>query len=297
MSNTASEAAISAFLSSYSLEVTAKDIDGLAASLDRLIPPSTVFVPYLPDETIEQRVAAAKSLREFGMIPVPHVSARRVKSAEDLRYFLEALTKFADADRVFIIAGDPAEAAGPYSDTLSILKTGFLQEFGIKRVGIAGHPDGHPKVPEPVLWSALEEKSQFLKELGLPFEIVTQFSFDAARVLDWIADVRQRGIDAPIALGVPGPASVKTLLRFAARCGVTASSKAVAKYGLSLTMLLGKAGPERFLSELVAGLSPERTGDVRAHIYPFGGFADTAAWLEQKIGHPAAAPRVANGHN
>ena len=36
------------------------------------------------------RVAAAKAVRELGFVPVPHISARRLKSQEQLEEFLAA---------------------------------------------------------------------------------------------------------------------------------------------------------------------------------------------------------------
>jgi methylenetetrahydrofolate reductase (NADPH) len=62
-------------------------------------------------------------------------------------------------------------------------------------------------------------------ERGHDFAVVTQFSFDAEPVLAWLEQVRKAGIHALVRVGVPGPASVKRLLAFAARCGVGASTK------------------------------------------------------------------------
>jgi methylenetetrahydrofolate reductase (NADPH) len=108
--------------------------------------------------------------------------------------------------------------------------------------------------------------------------IVTQFAFDAERVLDWLATLRAEGIDCPVRIGLPGPAGIKRLLQFAARCGVGASASVMKKYGVSITNLLGSAGPDKLVETLGERLGPEH-GRVRLHFYPFGGLAVTAQWI------------------
>ena len=60
----------------------------------------------------------------------------------------------------------------------------------------------------------------------------------------------RRGIDVPVRLGVPGPAGIKRLLGFAKRCGVGASASVMKKYGVSLTNLIGSAGPDKLVDSL-----------------------------------------------
>lgn len=81
-------------------------------------------------------------------------------------------------------------------------------------------------------------------------------------------------------IGVPGPADAATLLRFAARCGVSASASVLAKYGLSAGKLLRAAGPDVFVDRLAAGLGAEH-GVVRLQFYPFGGIGRTIDWIER----------------
>lgn len=189
---------------------------------------------------------------------------------------------------VFVIAGDRPDSEGPFAETMDLLTIGLFAQHGFETIGIAGHPEGHPSVPDEVLWQALSAKSTAIVATGLRCEIVTQFAFDAAKVLNWIAGVRARGIEATLRIGVPGPASVTTLLRYARICGVNASAGAVAKYGFSLSRLLGAAGPDRFVGELATGLDRMGESNVRLHLFPFGGFASAAKWLNA-VQHPLAA--------
>jgi methylenetetrahydrofolate reductase (NADPH) len=263
---------LSHLFAGYSIEATARDaLDGLPSLA---LAPSHVYVPYLHEESDAQRVAACAALHRAGHAPVPHISARRVESVEGLDRFLGALAQDAGVRKVLLIAGDVARPTGPFADSLSVIATGLLERHGIAEVAIAGHPDGHADVPDAVLVAAMRDKLAALAERGMAARIVTQFSFDAGRVLDWLAELRAQGVTAPIRVGIPGPAGVRTLLRYAARCGVSSSASALARYGLSLGRLMGNAGPDRFLNALVEG-----GADVGLHVFPFGGFARFDEWL------------------
>lgn len=262
----------------YSLEITAKDRDALTAAAADVRRDTPIAITFLPGETMDARVAAAVRVRELGFEPMPHLSARRIASHEELEAMAVRLTREAGARRAFIVAGDPPVPAGPFADTMSILRTGLLEANGVVAVGIAGHPDGHPAMSETQLWRVLEEKCAEIDRRGMAPLIVTQFGFDADPFLAWLKALRDRGIDAPVRIGVPGPAGIKTLLRFAAHCGVGASAAVLGKYGISLTRLLGAAGPDQLVDALARGLTPD-LGPVRLHFYPFGGLERTVTWI------------------
>jgi methylenetetrahydrofolate reductase (NADPH) len=262
----------------YSLEMTAKDIDALRAAAPRIAPETPVAITFLPGETMDARIAAAVEVRSLGFEPMPHLSARRITSRDELAAMVERSTAEAGVKRVFLVAGDPPVPVGPFADTMSLLRTGLFERNGIKAVGIAGHPDGHPAMDTEALWAALAEKRQEIADRGMASLIVTQFGFDADPFLAWLRELRDRGIDSPVRLGVPGPAGIKTLLRYAAHCGVGASASVMAKYGVSLTRLLGAAGPDKLVDAFARGIGPEH-GAVRLHFYPFGGLSRTVEWI------------------
>ncbi|MDQ0636173.1 methylenetetrahydrofolate reductase (NADPH) [Arthrobacter pascens] len=278
----------------FSLEMTGKDIPSLLEARP-LIPLGTrINVTFLGNEDLEMRVAAAKAVREMGFVPVPHISARRLESEQRLREFLGRLQEVDAAGHIFVIGGDPARPEGPYSDSLSIIRSGILQDFGVREVGIGGYPEGHPDIPQETLWSALEDKSATLRDQGLDMVILTQFSFDTDPVAEWIEAIRARGITAPVRVGTPGPVGIKRLLGFARRLGVGANAMIVKKYGFSLTNLVGVAGPDNFVNDLAAVLadhsSGTRTGllgQVGLHFYTFGGLSETAGWVRQFTGGQA----------
>lgn len=268
-----SSATTPVLLTDFSLEMTGKDIPKLE---EARIPPGTrVNVTFLGNEDINLRLAAASAVKRLGLVPVPHISARRLSSRYALEEFLAALAADGTSENVFVIGGDPAEPQGPYSDSLAVLRSGLLQKYGVRHVGISGYPEGHPDIPAPALWSAIESKARILADEGLPGTIITQFGFDVAPVLAWLAELRNRGVDLPVRVGVPGPAGIKRLLTYAARFGVSTSMSIARKYGFSITNLMGTAGPDRFIRALAAGAP----GDLKLHFYTFGGLAATSEWI------------------
>jgi methylenetetrahydrofolate reductase (NADPH) len=266
-------------LDGFSMEMTGKDVVKLENAAGAIPPGTRIHVTFLENEDLRTRVTAAAAVKRLGFTPVPHISARRIRSKEVLEEFLEALRQIEATENVFAVAGDPAVPLGPYEDSLSLIESGLLQPYGVKHISIGGYPDGHPHIPTDVLWSALERKSAVLSNLRMPGAVLTQVDFDVDRVLGWVEEVRKHGVELPVRVGVPGPASIKLLLSFAARLGLSTSTTIAKKYGFSVTNLLGKAGPDRFIRDLRAGLDPARHGEVGLHFYTFGGFKTTADWI------------------
>ena len=266
-------------LDGFSLEMTGKDVSALNAAAPSLPPGTPVNITFLGNEDLSMRVAAAAAVKHAGLHPVPHVSARRLASTAELDDFLEALARVGAANHVFAVGGDPADPMGPYSDALALITSGRLEAFGVDKVSIAGYPDGHADIAQEALWSALEAKVAALRERGLEGEIITQFGFDTLPVLDWLAELRGRGIMLPVRIGVPGPAGIKRLLGYARRFGVASSAGIAKRYGFSLGNLLGTAGPERFIVDLARDQEPERHGEIKLHFYTFGGIGATADWV------------------
>jgi methylenetetrahydrofolate reductase (NADPH) len=275
----ATESKVPALLNDFSLEMTGKDVAALEEAAP-LIPAGTrISITFLGNEDLQMRVAAAAAVRRLGYVPVPHISARRLESKAQLEEFLEALAGEAAPQHVFLIGGDPSEPMGPFEDSLSLVQTGLLGQYGIRHVGFGGYPEGHPDIVDATLWQALLDKQSAAAGRGLETSIITQFGFDADPVFTWLSGLRDRGVQVPVSVGVPGPAGVKRLLGYARRFGVGTSAGIVHKYGFSLTNLLGTAGPDQLIRELATRHDPSRHGRMLLHFYTFGGLKSTAEWI------------------
>src|SRR4029079_6233034 len=179
--------------------------------------------------------------------------------------------------------GDSNSAAGPFAAALDILRSGFLERRGIGSVGFAGHPEGHPIVDRATLDASLAEKIAIARNAGLDAFVVTQFGFAAEPVLAWLRRFRD-GLGVPVEIGVAGPATVATLVKFGLRCGIGNSLRALRMRPNVVGHLLGEAGPEELLRELAIGLAAfPAHGVSRLHFFPFGGIAQTGEFTAKTL--------------
>ncbi len=152
------------------------------------------------------------------------------------------------------------------------------QSRGIREIGIAGYPEGHPRIAAAEIDRALAAKIEAAAATGLSVHIVTQFAFAPEPVLAFIARLRDTGIEQPVRVGIAGPASVATLMRFAAICGVATSARALARNAGLAKHLLGANAPDAIIRALATARHGGRLGDVAPHFFTFGGLGATALW-------------------
>lgn len=131
-----------------------------------------------------------------------------------------------------------------------------------------------------------------IRDWGLS-PVPTQMTFDADALVRWVRQVRAAGIDAPLRLGVPGPARAGTLLRFARQFGVSPSAQVAERYGLPTDGAAdAPVGPERFWDALQSGLTAASAeidlGVIGYHLYPFGGMSAAVRWMNGRLTLPGA---------
>ena len=88
---TAAAAVGTDLLDGFSLEMTGKDLAGLDDAHPLLPAGTRVNVTYLGNEDLALRLAAAGAVKRLGLVPVPHISARRLASRAALEDFLGGL--------------------------------------------------------------------------------------------------------------------------------------------------------------------------------------------------------------
>lgn len=267
----------------YALEVTGKDISQVEAAMSVIPPATPINIAFLGNENHCQRINAARTIRACGFEPVPIISSRRLHSADDLDSLVGALIREANPSRFIFVGGDPSTPIGPFPDSVALLGSGVVRRQGIRHAGIVGYPEGHPKIDTDTLWRALKWKHDFLRDAGCTVEITTQFGFDADAVVRWVGRLRDERIDAPVRIGVPGPADVGKLLRYARQFGVVTSASIIKRHGLSLTNLLRRTVADRYWKDLNDGLNGRDLGEIRYHLYPFGGILEGVRWINGKL--------------
>lgn len=271
---------IASFMAGFSLEAT-RPTDGDIAALVSLPRGTRIYVSAVPGRPAQESIAAATRLRAAGFEPVPHIAVRNFVSAHELDEFLARLNGEAQVQRVLVIAGDRA-ACGAFRCALDAIDSGVFRRRGIGAIGIAGYPDGHPRIGGNELDRALAEKITAAEATGLAVEIVTQFCFDAPAILAFIARLRGFGFEQPIRIGLAGPTSLSSLLRYATRCGVRASAQALAARAGLLRQMFAMAMPD----DLIRAVADAGPANVSVHLFSFGGLPASARW----------ARAVADGH-
>jgi len=244
----------------------------------------TVFVNHPGSVTHHDIVAACARLRQAGFDPVPHIAVRRLASFTQANDFLQRAAAEAEVKAAMIIGGDPYHPVGPFPDAYDLLASGLVEHHGLRSVGFAGYPEGHPRIASRALDEALRAKVTLARRQGLDVSLVTQFGFDAAPILRWIASLRTQDIVCPVLVGIAGPATVATLAKFAVRCGIGASLRALARGHTAYARILAEAGPDALIGALVADEDPRSPIDS-LHVFTFGGIRRTAEWISGYL-HP-----------
>jgi methylenetetrahydrofolate reductase (NADPH) len=253
-----------------------------ATAIAALLPASTpVYVNHLPRHSLGDSLASVTALRAAGLEPVPHIAARRIASRAELESFL----RDAAVRKALVIGGDEAAPRGPYADGAALIRSGLLAGCGVQEIGLPGYPEGHPRIPRFELERDLEEKLALAAAQGLGSYVVTQFSFAPARVLEYCAALARGAPGVPVYVGLAGPTTPGALLRFAQRCGVSASLRALQAQGLDAVRLVTHTDPGAQLAPLARYCAAHASGCnvVGVHLFSFGGVTAAAGWMNRYI--------------
>jgi methylenetetrahydrofolate reductase (NADPH) len=274
----ASPRRLAALLPQASVEVSSRghELDQLRDNFSSGI---DVTITFLPGDNTRHNVETATALRRAGFNPVPHIAAREMVSRQALDDFLSRAHGEAGVSRILIVAGDAALARGPFRSSLDVRSSGLLEAHGIKAVSVAGHPEGHPYLETRPALENLEGWRDWGRSTGIDVSIVSQFCFESAPILGWMNELDARGVDLPVIVGLAGPATPATLTKFALRCGIGNSMRAVRSQIGRFRRLLTDAGPDDVVRGLDAAPAAVTAGVTGFHFFPFGGLRKTGHWL------------------
>lgn len=269
------------FAGAASLEVTSHDRESRQQLIGLLAAGSTVYVAHTPNSTIGDVAEAACEVEGDGFRACPHVVARRVP---DQRALTDALARMQrrGVTRALLVAGDQQPPAGAFASSLDVLATGALEAHGFTSLGFAGHPEGNPRIDEAALWSSLADKQRHGERTGAKLHIVSQFSFDAEAIVAWLRRLDNEGITLPVHVGIMGPATIGTLIRYARLCGIGESLRALTSRMGEPSLLRGlAASAEEMLVHIVRAREEGLAARiVQPHFFAFGGVVKTARWLQ-----------------
>jgi methylenetetrahydrofolate reductase (NADPH) len=278
------QARVADLLAAGSLEISPRELHR-AGEVGALLPAGTcVYIPSLPGLPLARTLEAVAAIRAAGLDPVPHVSARRVLDRAEFEQFLKVAVTSYGVHRVLLIGGDEPNPKGPYRDSLQILEEGLLAGCGIRELGVAGYPEGHPRISASQLNESFERKRKLAGEQGIGLYVVTQFCFAPARVVEFCALLARTAPAVSIYVGVAGPTDPIALARYAQRCGVSVSLRALRNLGTGIARLVTHTDPgDQLLAIARYSASREPSNVAGTHIFSFGGAVRTAAWMRERI--------------
>ncbi|MCM0613923.1 methylenetetrahydrofolate reductase [Marinobacter sediminum] len=285
---------LQALVRSASIEATPRQIFATENLPQLLYPGTSVYVPFLPGGHFSDTLAACRRLLELGMQPVPHLPARMLESQGQLDDWLAQLQD-SRVDRLLLIAGDRDSVAGPFPDTLAVLESHILSRFRFHGIGFAAHPEGHPRADRATLARALDIKQEYARSTGIQLWVVTQFTFQAEIVIDWLHSLGTLLETLPVYIGLAGPTRVKTLLAYAAQCGVGVSGRMLLRRPGSARLLRAWT-PDRMVQPLVQYCLDNPDALLKGiHLFPFGGLRQSAQWIQDHSRSLEDERRQANG--
>ena len=197
---------------------------------------------------------------------------------------MNCLTSESGIDEILCIAGAVEQPLGDFSNSMELLETGIFDKYKIKKIGIAGHPEGSPDISDNAIQTALDWKNKFHLRTNANLYIITQFCFESEPIIAWDQKIRELGNVLPIRLGIPGVASLKTLLSYANACGIGQSINFLKKQALNVSKLLTTSTPDKLITAIAHYKSEDPScGIDGVHMYPLGGIRQSVNWAYKVV--------------
>jgi methylenetetrahydrofolate reductase (NADPH) len=148
--------------------------------------------------------------RDTSMTAMAHLTCVAHTRAE----LTEIVTRYRDADveNILALGGDPPPdgslALGELIHAIELVE--LVREIGDFSVGVAAHPEPHPKSPDRVT-----DRAHTAEKLRVADFAITQFFFDAAHYFDLVDSLRALGVDKPVIPGIMPVTNLKSIARMA----------------------------------------------------------------------------------
>ena len=242
-----------------------------------------VAISCSPARGVQGTLAFGEELLHRGFRIVPHLAARLVADRAHLEEIVRRLEDLG-VKEIFVIGGDAKKPVGAFSSAFELLSAMVDLGHRFERVGIGGYPEGHPVIDDKTLLQALLAKRPFATY------VVSQMCFDAGAILDWITDVRRRGMDLPVYVGLPGAVERKKLLRVSLKIGVGDSARFLTRHTNVLTEFLrsGRYSPNGLIKDLAPYIGDRDYNIAGFHIYTFNQVQSTEKWRQKMLGFERA---------
>lgn len=236
-----------------------------------------ITVTASPSQGLDATLELSERLGRAGYSVVPHLSARLVRDRAHLDELLDRLLT-AGVRALFVPAGDAA-TAGDFESALALLEAMGPRRDEFEEIDITGYPESHHLISDEETIRAMFAKAP------MATHIISQICFDAAVVAGWIGEVRRRGTDLPIWIGLPGSVNHARLVQISMKIGLGESARFLRHHGNWLSRLVRRQfEPDRLVRELGPTATDPATGVAGFHFYTFNEVARTERWRRRTLG-------------
>ncbi len=184
------------------LAQTLRELEGLH--------PSYVSVTYGAGGTTRERThdLVVGIDRDTSMTAMAHLTCAAHTRAE----LVEIVERYraAGIDNILALGGDPPKDLDlpPGELRYAIELVELIREVGDFSVGVAAHPEPHPRSP-----SRASDRRHTAEKLAAADFAITQFFFDAAHYFDLVESLRDLGVEKPVIAGVMPATSLGSIKR------------------------------------------------------------------------------------
>jgi methylenetetrahydrofolate reductase (NADPH) len=253
-------------------------LEGIEAEVRAHLPTDVkVTVTASPRRGLDATLDLTERLTAAGYSTVPHISARLVRDRAHLDELLDRL-RAGGVRELFVLAGDASEPAGYYPGAFELLAAMGERRADFEAIGITGYPESHHLISDEETIRAMFAKAP------MATHIVSQLCFDAATISSWIAEVRRRGTDLPIWIGVPGNVPYAKLLRVSLKIGLGESTRFLRHHRNWISRLVARQfKPDRLVRELTPCALDPAARVAGFHLYTFNEVARTERWRQAAL--------------
>jgi methylenetetrahydrofolate reductase (NADPH) len=256
--------------------------DSFEGQMEQLPEGAEIAITASPQLGLDATVEWSEKSAARGYTPIPHVAARYVRDKEHLDEIATRLTEAGVTD-IFVPGGDREDPVGEFESAYELLVA--LDDLGheFDEVGITGYPEGHDFLDDRTLAEAMERKAPYATY------ITTQLCYDPEAVVDWIETIRDRGVDLPVEVGIPGVMKYQRLLSISQKVGVGDSIRFLRKtsgivgFVRQLVGSRGKYTPDALVDGLAPYVDDPEYGLRGIHVYTFNQTADTETWRRERL--------------
>jgi methylenetetrahydrofolate reductase (NADPH) len=230
-----------------------------------------------PKNSLEETLNLAYETVALGLPTKLHLPVRKLTSWQEAHTILKA--RESHGLGLMLIAGDNKEQNGDWGSTLDFLTTTKEKNIHVGDFFVAGYPDGHGFIPQPLLEEAEKKKWAFAQETHASISMTTQICLTADPIISFYKKLKETGKTFPLYLNIPGPMSFIDLTKFVLDMELKDAPSIIGKYSNPFQLAAEAARdyrPERLLLDVIRARVPI-TGVV---ISPIKRREETVQWLQ-----------------